>query len=190
MSRSEGFDPSSEQEVLGVATASSYPGLRGTRQVAVGLHGPTQLMVNPAGGTPPSMSAFPGLGALGAANGAGSAAGGGVIFDMPGQSAGFESAPLRAPLQVTGAMTVRVRVSGAAQVTLFAKVYDVDQAGNAMLPFSLAAPVRVTGVTTRRVVSVTLPVMDYQFAAGHRPTWSGSPAATTAATRRPAGSTS
>ena len=65
-------------------------------------------------------------------------------------------------------MTVRVRVAGAAQVTLFAKVYDVDQAGNATLPFSLAAPVRVSGATTGRVVSVTLPAMDYQFAAGHR----------------------
>ncbi|HEY2693186.1 MAG TPA: CocE/NonD family hydrolase [Streptosporangiaceae bacterium] len=168
VSRNEGFDPSSEQELLGVATAPAYPGLRGTRQVFVGLRGPAQLVVNPAGGSPPSMSTFPGLGALGAANGSGSAAGGGVIFDMPGQTAAFESAPLRAPLQVTGTMTVRVRVAGSAQVTLFAKVYDVDQAGNASLPFSLAAPVRVSGATTGRVVSVTLPAMDYQFAAGHR----------------------
>jgi ABC-2 type transport system ATP-binding protein len=168
VSRNEGFDPSSEQELLGVATAPAYPGLHGTRQVTVGLRGPTQLVVNPAGGSPPSMSTFPGLGALGAANGAGSAAGGGVIFDMPGQTAAFESAPLRAPLQVTGTMTVRVRVAGSTQVTLFAKVYDVDQAGNASLPFSLAAPVRVNGATTGRVVSLSLPAMDYQFAAGHR----------------------
>ena len=168
VSRDEGFDPSSEQELLGVATAPSYPGLHGTRQEEVNLAGPAQFMVNPAGGTPPSMSVFPGLGSLGAANGSGTSAGGGIVFDMPGQSAGFESAPLRTPLQVTGSMMVRLRVSGADQVTLFAKVYDVDQAGNTTLPFSLAAPVRVGGATTGRVVSVTLPAMDYQFAAGHR----------------------
>jgi ABC-2 type transport system ATP-binding protein len=168
VSRNEGFDPSSEQELLGVATAPGYPGLHGTRQEVVSLNGPRQLMVNPAGGTPPSMSVFPGLGSLGAANGSGTSAGGSIVFDMPGQSAGFESAPLRTPLQVTGSMTVRLRVSGADQVTLFAKVYDVDQAGNATLPFSLAAPVRVSGAAAGRVVSVTLPGMDYQFAAGHR----------------------
>ena len=50
VSRNEGFDPSSEQELLGVATAPGYPGLHGTRQEVVGLAGPRQLMVNPAGG--------------------------------------------------------------------------------------------------------------------------------------------
>ena len=52
----------------------------------------------------------------------------------PGQSAAFTSAPLAAPLQLTGSATVRVRVSGAADITVFAKLYDVDQAGNATLP--------------------------------------------------------
>ena len=90
---------------------------------------------------------------------------------MPGQSAAFTSAPLAAPLQLTGSATVRVRVSGAADITVFAKVYDVDQAGNATLPFGLAAPVRVTGAAhggAPGTVTVTLPAMDYQFAAGHR----------------------
>jgi ABC-2 type transport system ATP-binding protein len=73
-----------------------------------------------------------------------------------------------APLRVTGSMTVRIRVGGAPQVTLFAKVYDVDQAGNATLPYSLAAPLRVAGAAGGRVVTVTLPAIDYQFAAGHR----------------------
>ena len=53
-------------------------------------------------------------------------------------------------------------------MTLFAKVYDVDQAGNATLPFSLAAPLRVSQPSSGQVVTVTLPAMDYQFAAGHR----------------------
>ena len=118
------------------------------------------------------MSALPGLGSLGGGSLGGSlgggSLGGGFAIDMPGQSAAFQSAPLAAPLQITGAPTVRIRVSGPAGLTLFAKVYDVDQAGNATLPFSLAAPLRVSQPSSGQVVSVTLPAMDYQFAAGHR----------------------
>jgi ABC-2 type transport system ATP-binding protein len=160
VSRELGFDASTGQEQLGVATAPSYPGLAGTRRTAVRLRGPAQTIINPPGGVPPSMSVLPGLGsALG--------------LPMPGQSAAFTSAPLSAPLQQTGSATVRVRVSGAADITVFAEVYDVDQAGNATLPFGLAAPVRVSGAAHGgapgdRTVTVTLPAMDYQFAAGHR----------------------
>ena len=160
VSRELGFDASTGQEQLGVATAPRYLGLAGTRHTAVRLRGPAQTIINPPGGAPPSMSVLPGLGsALG--------------LPMPGQSAAFTSAPLSAPLQQTGSATVRVRVSGAADITVFAEVYDVDQAGNATLPFGLAAPVRVSGAAHGgapgdRTVTVTLPAMDYQFAAGHR----------------------
>src|ERR1022692_288022 len=85
-----------------------------------------------------------------------------------GTSAAFTSAPLTVPVQVTGAPVVRIRVSGAAQVTLFAKVYDVDQAGNATLPDQLAAPLRVTGAAAGRDVTIRLPAIDDEFAAGHR----------------------
>ncbi len=144
--------------MLGVATAARYPGLGGTRRTAVRLGGPAQTIVNPPGGAPPSMSGLPGLstGSLG------------LSLPMPGESAAFTSAPLAAPLQQTGSATVRIRVSGAADITVFAEVYDVDQAGNATLPFQLAAPVRVTGAAAGRTVTVTLPAIDYQFAAGHR----------------------
>jgi ABC-2 type transport system ATP-binding protein len=154
-----GFDPSTDSASLGIATAGSYPGLNGTRRTLVHLAGPPQTVVSPAGGAPASISVFPGLGSLGAA---------GITFDMPGQSAGFTSAPLTAALQVTGSPTVRVRVAGAADVTLFAKIYDVDQAGNATLPDQLVAPLRVSGAQGGRVVTVTLPAIDYNFAAGHR----------------------
>ena len=100
MTRDLGFDPSSGNDVLGVATAPGYPGLS-------------------TGGLSPG-----GLGA-------------GV--PMPGQSAAFTSAPLAAPLQQTGSATAAVRVSGTADITVFAAVYDVDQAGNATLPFQLRA---------------------------------------------------
>jgi ABC-2 type transport system ATP-binding protein len=172
VSRNLGFDASSGATQLGVATAARYPGLAGTRRALVRLAGPPQVVINPPGGAPPSFSSVPGLGLPG-----------GVALDMPGQSAAFTSAPLTGPLQVTGAPAVRVRVSGAPGATLFAELYDVDQAGNATLPFQLAAPVRVPGPAAARPasgrraagqpaggtdVTIALPAMDYQFAAGHQ----------------------
>jgi ABC-2 type transport system ATP-binding protein len=159
-----GFDPNTGGVTLATATAPSYPGLGGSTRAVVRLAGPPQAIGHPPGGAPPSLSGFPGLGALGGATGGTS----GLTFDMPGQSAAFTSAPLAAALQVTGSPTVRIRVGGAAQVTLFAKVYDVDQAGHATLPYQLVAPLRVTGAQAGRVVTVTLPAVDYSFAAGHR----------------------
>jgi len=157
VTRNLGFDPSSNTELLGVATAPHYPGLGGTRQTMLRLAGPAQTIVRPPGGSPASISVFPGLGSLG-----------GLTFDMPGQSAAFSSAPLTTPAQVTGAPSVRIRVEGTPRVTLFAKVYDVDQAGNATLPDQLAAPLQVTGAATGKEITVRLPAIDYDFAAGHR----------------------
>jgi ABC-2 type transport system ATP-binding protein len=169
VSRDLGYDPSSNEEVLGIATAPGYPGLGGTQRTVVRLAGPAQTIANPPGGAPPSMSVFPGLGSLGpAAGSSGGPGSGGLSFDMPGQSASFDSAPLPHPLQVTGVPTVRIRVSGAGPATLFAEVYDVDQAGNATLPDQLAAPLRVSAGTAGRVVTVQLPAIDDDFAAGHR----------------------
>src|SRR5215468_2376487 len=142
-----GFDPSTDGATLGVATAGSYPGLDGTLRTLVRLAGPPQAIAHPAGGSPPSMSVFPGLGAFGAASAGASA---GPTFDMPGQSAAFTSAPLASSLQVTGSPTVRIQVSGPGEVTLFAKVYDVDQGGNATLPYQLAAPLRISGAQPGR----------------------------------------
>ena len=160
-----GFDPSTGGVTLGIAQAGAYPGLNGTTRTVVRLTGPAQAIDHPPGGAPPSLSGFPGLGSLGAVTGGGAS---GVTFDMPGQSAAFTSAPLTSALQVTGSPTVRIRVTGAAPVTLFAKVYDVDQAGHATLPDELVAPVRVSGAPAGRVVSVALPAIDYSFSAGHR----------------------
>jgi ABC-2 type transport system ATP-binding protein len=159
-----GFDPNTGGVTLGVATAPAYPGLGGTGRTLVRLAGPPQAIAHPPGGSPPSMSVFPGLGAFGAAAAGGAA---GPTFDMPGQSAAFTSAPLAASLQVTGSPTVRIRVGGPGEVTLFAKLYDVDQGGSATLPYQLAAPLRV-GVSGARTVTVSLPPIDYSFSAGHR----------------------
>jgi ABC-2 type transport system ATP-binding protein len=159
-----GFDPSTGQASLGTATAASYPGPGGATRTVVRLAGPPQTVVSPPGGAPASISVFPGLGSLAS----GSTGAAGATFDMPGQSAAFTSAPLRHALTVTGSPTVTIRVGGAATVTLFAKVYDVDQGGNAALPYQLAAPVRLTGARAGRVATLTLPAIDYSFSAGHR----------------------
>jgi ABC-2 type transport system ATP-binding protein len=159
VSRNRRFDASSGQAQLAVATAARYPGLNGTGRTLIRLAGPPQPVINPPGGAPPSFSTLPGVGGLP-----------GLALDMPGQTAAFTSAVLARPVRVTGAPVVRIRASGAAQVTLFAELYDVDQAGNATLPFSLAAPLRVT-VPPRsggQDVTVRLPAIDYQFVAGHR----------------------
>jgi ABC-2 type transport system ATP-binding protein len=171
VTRAEGFDPSTEEVTLGIASAASYPGLGGTTRTLVHLTGPPQAIGHPPGGAPPSLSGFPGLGGLGAPPASPAPFSGGtsgLTFDMPGQSAAFTSVPLASALQVTGSPTVRIQVSGTAPVTLFAKVYDVDQAGVATLPYQLVAPLRVTGAQAGRAVTVTLPAIDYSFSAGHR----------------------
>ena len=67
------------------------------------------------------MSVLPGLSTGGLSPG-----GLGAGVPMPGQSAAFTSAPLAAPLQQTGSATAAVRVSGTADITVFAAVYDVQ----------------------------------------------------------------
>ena len=156
VTRNRGFDPSSNQNVLGVATAPSYPGLGGSTQATVTLQGPPQTIARPPGGAPAAISVFPGFGALG-----------GLTFDVPGQSAAFQSAPLTHPVQVTGSPVIQVRVTGQSAITLFAKLYDVDQAGNAILPDQLAGPLTVPASQGRNI-TVQLPAIDHSFAAGHQ----------------------
>ncbi|MEV2267328.1 CocE/NonD family hydrolase [Nonomuraea africana] len=167
ITRDGGRDPGTRQRVRLHPGADHYPGLTGTATTQVRLAGPEQNVVNPPGGSPASISAVPGMGGL-----LGGAQGGlSVSLDMPGQSAVFESAPLTAPLQLTGTPTVTVRVRGEGEVTLFAKLYDVaDAATPPTLPAGLVAPVRITipeGKDSAEA-TVTLPAVDHRFAAGHR----------------------
>ncbi|GAA3067104.1 ABC transporter ATP-binding protein [Streptosporangium carneum] len=104
VTRDGGRDPGTRRPVQLHATATGYPGLSGASTVPVPLSGPDQRVANPPGGSPSSISAVPGFGGLG---GTGNLS---LSVDMAGQSAHFDSAPLTAPLQVTGSSTVRVRV--------------------------------------------------------------------------------
>ncbi|MEV0229597.1 CocE/NonD family hydrolase [Nonomuraea sp. NPDC050786] len=168
VTRDGGRDPGTRQRIRLHPEAGSYPGLGGTGTTTVRLDGPEQNIVNPPGGAPASISTVPGVGGLLTGGGQG---GTGVSIDMPGQSAAFESRPLTAPLQLTGSSTVRIKVSGTGEATLFAKLYDVaDGTQLPILPAGLVAPIRVTipdGAGSAEA-TVTLPAVDYRFAVGHR----------------------
>ena len=112
------------------AESGRYPGLGGSATTAVPLTGPEQNVANPPGGSPASISAVPGVGGL---LGGGGAANLSVVGSTcPGRAPPSSSAPLTAPLQLTGSPTVKLQVYGKGQVTLFAKLYDV--ADNAQPP--------------------------------------------------------
>ncbi|GAB2469395.1 alpha/beta fold hydrolase [Streptosporangium sandarakinum] len=185
VTRDGGRDPGTRRPVQLHATAARYPGLSGSESATVPLRGAEQPVANPPGGSPASISTIPGFGGLaGLAGGAGGLGGLGVSADMPGQSAVFDSAPLTAPLQVTGSATVKVRVRPAPgaeggktssapaagdEVTLFAKLYDVADGQAPVLPEGLAAPVRITvPADGAGEATVRLPAVDHRFDAGHR----------------------
>ncbi|EFG65302.1 ABC transporter ATP-binding protein [Streptomyces sp. SPB074] len=127
-----------------------------------------QVFANPPGGSPPSLSAVPGLGD-GLARLA-ERTGQGFAVDFPGQFARFDTERLTKPVRVTGSPTVRVHVrSSTGTAVLFAKVYDVGAGGKKqVLPAQLVSPVRVTGAREGRTVIVTLPAVDHQVPKGHR----------------------
>jgi ABC-2 type transport system ATP-binding protein len=166
VSRTGGVDSTDGQALLRGATGPAYPGLTdGTRQFA--LAGREQRFSNPAGGTPPAISAVPGL-----SGGAGalSSLGVGLSLDFPGQFASFASKPLDTSVRITGSPTVRVKVaSDSGDAVLFGKVYDVGPDGRQqVLPSQLVAPVRVEDAKAGKEVELTLPAVDHEVDAGHR----------------------
>ncbi|MEV4891836.1 CocE/NonD family hydrolase [Nonomuraea sp. NPDC055795] len=168
VTRDGGRDPGTRQRIRLHPETAAYPGLSGTTTTDVTLSGPEQNIVNPPGGNPASISTVPGVSGL---LGGGAQSNLSVSLDMPGQAASFESAPLTAPLQLTGSPTVKLRVHGKGEVTLFAKLYDVpDAIQPPTLPAGLVAPLRVKipdGAQSADV-TVALPALDHRFAVGHR----------------------
>ncbi|MEV7289572.1 alpha/beta fold hydrolase [Streptomyces sp. NPDC093252] len=168
VTRAGGVDSDSGETRLRGATADTYPGLRGDpRDIA--LTGDEQEIRNPAGASPPAVSALPGLGAGGGLSSL-SSLGVGVSLDFPGQFASFESAPLADDLRITGSPTATVQVrSTTDEAVLFAKVYDVGPDGRQqVLPSQLVTPVRVTDAREGQEITLTLPAIDYDVQAGHR----------------------
>ncbi|MFC8954505.1 CocE/NonD family hydrolase [Streptomyces sp. NPDC057101] len=168
VSRTGGVDSTDGRATLRAATADRYPGLTaGTTTVP--LTGRPRTFTNPAGASPPALSAVPGLG--GGVAGL-SSLGVGISLDFPGQHARFDAKPQSAPLRITGTPTVRVKVTSTAadgSAVLFAKVYDVGPDGRQqVLPAQLVTPVRVEGAAAGKSVTLTLPAIDHEVEAGHR----------------------
>ncbi|MET9325660.1 alpha/beta fold hydrolase [Tsukamurella sp. NPDC003166] len=167
VSRSGGVDRETGERTVRSSSADAYPGLSGSNTRTVGLDGAPRTADNPAGGTPPSISGVPGLGAL--ASSAAALGSGGLSRDLPTQAAVFDSAPLAGPVTVTGTPTVTIRVdSPAPDAVLFAKLYDVGPEGSQVLPQQLAAPIRIPLTGGTATTTVRLPTIDHEFAAGHR----------------------
>ncbi|KOX37225.1 MULTISPECIES: CocE/NonD family hydrolase [unclassified Streptomyces] len=168
VSRTGGVDSTNGRATTRAATADRYPGLAaGTTDVP--LAGAPRTFANPPGGAPPAVSAVPGLG--GGLSGL-SSLGVGLSLDFPGQHARFDAKPQAETLRITGAPTVRVKVTSTAadgSAVLFAKVYDVGpDGGQQVLPAQLVAPVRVEDARSGRDVTLTLPAIDHEVVAGHR----------------------
>ena len=124
-----------------------------------------------------------GSAAMAAVPAAPTSTGGGVVealgsTDPPGTSVSFTGAPLTADTSVVGipGLTVKVDAPTFAQsevfnpgghLVLFAKLYDVDPAGNgtAVLPNNLVSATRVADVT--QPVAIQLPGIAHRFARGH-----------------------
>ncbi|MGP2441007.1 CocE/NonD family hydrolase [Streptomyces sp. JW3] len=158
-----------EPRLSGVGS-ESYPGLEADPR-SIELAGREQSFENPAGASPPSVSALPGLGDAGGLSQL-SALGLGISLDFPGQYAAFESKPVRGDLQITGSPTVTVHVESTSEddAVLFAKMYDVAPGGDSrpVLPSQLVTPLRVPGAKAGKDVTVTLPAIDHEVADGHR----------------------
>ncbi|MEU6521908.1 alpha/beta fold hydrolase [Streptomyces sp. NPDC046924] len=168
VTRTGGVDSTNGRAVLSGASADRYPGLTGDGK-DVPLTGGEQSFANPAGASPPAVSALPGLGGAGGLSQL-SSLGVGVSLDFPGQHARFESAPVTGDLRITGspAATVHVR-STSDDAVLFGKVYDVGPDGRQqVLPSQLVTPVRVEDAKAGKDVTVTFPAVDHEIRQGHR----------------------
>jgi ABC-2 type transport system ATP-binding protein len=166
-SRVAGFSASDRGLVTNGYSDPTYPGLAGTSRTDFSVSGPPQPIANPPNGNPGAVSSLPGT------DSRLSAVLGGVAGDIPGQFAAFQSAPVPRSIDIVGAPTIRLRAaSPTGAATLFVKLYDVDPAGSPTLSAGLVAPVRLTGlpasVAAAQPVTVTLPAIVRQVAAGHR----------------------
>ncbi|MGW3127825.1 CocE/NonD family hydrolase [Streptomyces sp. NPDC001123] len=168
ITRTGGVDSTDGAAQLRGATADSYPGLESDRK-SIALKGGTQRVTNPAGASPPGVSALPGLGGSGGLAQL-SSLGVGISLDFPGQYARFDSAPVTDTLQITGAPTATVHLTSSSDdAVLFGKVYDVGPDGTQqVLPSQLVAPIRVEGAKAGKDVTITLPAIDHEVQKGHR----------------------
>ncbi|MFJ8631557.1 CocE/NonD family hydrolase [Streptomyces sp. NPDC093568] len=168
VTRTGGVDSTDGQALLRGASADAYPGLDSGPKAVV-LSGGEQSFANPAGASPPAVSALPGLGGSGGLAQL-SSLGVGVSLEFPGQFAAFESAPVTDDLRITGSPKATVHVKSTSEdAVLFAKVYDVGADGTRqVLPSQLVTPLRVEDAKAGKDVTLTLPAVDHDIESGHR----------------------
>ncbi|MBF4163785.1 alpha/beta fold hydrolase [Nocardioides acrostichi] len=134
------------------------------------LGGRDQPVLAPAGGEPAAITSIPGTGPL--LGQAVTASGQGLaLAALPGQSATFDSEPVRSPMTVAGAPTVQLSItSSTTDAVLFASAWIVDADGRASLPRQLVAPMRLSGIVpgAAQRVEVTLPASAYRLEPGQR----------------------
>ncbi|MGI9002653.1 MAG: alpha/beta fold hydrolase [Pseudonocardia sp.] len=170
--RTRSSTPTSRTVVAPAYPGLGLPGSPALGKEQVGMQGPPQAVLHPAGGNPAAITSLPGLGgALGSLSGRLSA----FTAELPGQSAQFRTPAFAAPLLLTGAPRVEVAVSrlpgqpAPAEATLFAKTYEVSPDGLRTLLGSAVAPIRVAvpadGTPAR--VAVTLPAVVAPIEAGN-----------------------
>ncbi|WP_405390773.1 alpha/beta fold hydrolase [Streptomyces sp. NBC_01102] len=166
VTRTGGIDSTDGAALKRGATGDSYPGLTGGSE-EVRLINRTQTFDNPAGASPPSISAVPGIG--GGLSQL-SSLGVGISLDFPGQYARYDSEPLNTSLRVTGSPTVRVNVRASqGDAVLFGKVYDVSPDGKQqVLPSQLVTPYRIAPAQQGKPVELALPAIDHEVDSGHR----------------------
>ena len=168
VTRTGGVDSTDGAAQLRGASGSAYPGLESDPRTIALTGRPEQSFTNPAGASPPAISALPGLGSTGGLSQL-SSLGIGVSLDFPGQYAAFNSAPVTKSLRITGSPTVTVHVKSTSDDTvLFGKVYDVGPGGTQqVLPSQLVTPLRIDGTKSGKDVTITLPAIDYDVQSGH-----------------------
>jgi ABC-2 type transport system ATP-binding protein len=153
---------------------SGYPGLAGSGPAAaatkVAVAGPPQVINAPAGGSPAAVTDVPEIGGL--LSQAAALTGSTALSTIPGQVAAFASAKLASSLRIAGSATVSLQITaaGTTDATLFVALHDVSADGRDLLPASLVAPLRLTGLTpgTPRTVTVALPAIAHDVPTGHR----------------------
>ena len=168
VTRTGGVDSTDGAAQLRGASGSAYPGLESDPRTIALTGRREQSFTNPAGASPPAISALPGLGSTGGLSQL-SSLGIGISLDFPGQYAAFDSAPLTTGLRITGSPTVTVHVKSTSDDTvLFGKVYDVGPGGTQqVLPSQLVTPLRIDGTKSGKDVTITLPAIDYDVQSGH-----------------------
>jgi ABC-2 type transport system ATP-binding protein len=137
---------------------------------SIDVHGTSQSIAAPPGGSPAALSSLPGLSDL--LDLAGSTSSFDALATIPGQVASFDSDPVNARLLITGGSTVTLSITpvSTTDATLFVALRDVSPNGAQTLPAQLVNPVSLAGLTPGRPVTITvaLPSIVTQIESGHR----------------------